>query len=342
MNDRIADLVQQIRTGDHAQRHAAEEQLTALGTPAVEYLLPLFEGAKPPHAARAARCLTEVGEPALDALRDIRRHGPGRLRRPALHALTEVGGGDALSPEDRLAVERLIRIKLIDEEKIRLPAGSWIAIPADQVPGAVRALGLHDLRPATLAMGISAAHSHHQDAVTYRVPDGAKKTAYRIFITPDIEGWRLIYGRQFLHDSNGVDIAIQLSAQCEQAHFFDIDDGNDSRVWWVAENGETRRGYSNHWHPEGVGDPLPFETGSSISWAWDEEEDPEDWEEDEEESAEEAEEEEVVLETDPHEVAMKISAHPAELRNVTLHDHGWLATTQADCPNSRFKGALSL
>ncbi|MEV0372603.1 HEAT repeat domain-containing protein [Streptomyces sp. NPDC050636] len=341
MSDRIAALVEELRTGDRAHRRAAEEQLIALGASGVEHLLTLLgDGA----CERSAfRCLSEIGEPALDTLRDIRRHGPGTLRRAALQALAEMGGSEALPPRDQSAVERLVRIKLIDQEKTTLPAGSWLAIPADQVSGAVRALGLHDLRPSTLAMGVSAAYSHHPDSMTYEAPDGEKKTAYRIFITPDMNGWRLIYGRMFIYENNGVDLALQLSSECGQAHFFEIDSGNDSRVWWFAESGETRRGYSNHWHPEGVGEPLPFEVRSAEFAAWEEnEDDDEDEYEDADDSGTEEGELEVTPETDPHEAAMEISTHPHVLSNLTLHDHGWLATTAAECPNSRFKGALPL
>ncbi|MFJ9418401.1 HEAT repeat domain-containing protein [Streptomyces sp. NPDC101227] len=373
----VEALVETLHSSQHDEYRAVVEQLTALGPVAIGPLLASCAGGSK-ETRSVFRCLARMGEPAVAALQGIRRHGPGRLRRHALQALAELGGADALSGEDRLAVERLIRLKLMDEKPttrkhVRLPSASWLAIPADQVPGAVRALRLHDLRPATLAMGVSAAYGDHRDSMPYRTTDGKRETAYRIFITPDMNGWRLIYGRMFIYENGGIDLAIQLSSACGQAHFYDIDDGNDSRAWWIAENGKTRRGYSNHWHSGGIGEPLPFEVTAAEFRASEKEMDEEEGiasddddfyddafddddffndvldDDDEEGSHRDTTEERpaegrpiVPPETDPLDVAYEMSVPPYALSGLTLHDHGWLATTATELPNSRFPGALSL
>ncbi|MEU9116506.1 hypothetical protein AB0D04_33345 [Streptomyces sp. NPDC048483] len=158
----VEALVETLQAGRRDEYRAAVEQLTALGPVAVGPLLAScargsMEAQGVFHCLSRMGELSRVGEPVTAALHDIRRHGPGRLRRHALQALAELGGANALSPEDRLAV------------------------PADRVSGAVKALGLCDVRPATLAMGVSAAYSHHEDSITYRTPGGKRETACRIF-----------------------------------------------------------------------------------------------------------------------------------------------------------------
>ncbi|MFE0520465.1 hypothetical protein [Streptomyces sp. NPDC058954] len=81
---------------------------------------------------------------ATTRLREIRREGPGRLRGGALEILVDLGGADALDETDRLAVERPVRVKILDERPVETPmeGGRWLAFPADRLDDAVTALGL--------------------------------------------------------------------------------------------------------------------------------------------------------------------------------------------------------
>ncbi|MGW2028395.1 hypothetical protein, partial [Streptomyces decoyicus] len=301
--------------------------LVALGAPAVEHLLPLLGDEEGPGRSAAESCLQDLGATAIEPLRRVRSEGPGGLRPAALSALASLGGGDALGPADRAAVERLVRVKLLDESPGDLPAETWLAVPGAEVKDIVRALELHDARPVTTALGVSAA-VHHENSLDHRSDDGTSSTAYRVFITPEFDGWRLVYGADYLNDYWAQAVE-KLSTHCREAHFYAVDEYNGARVWWVAENGQDKRGHRTYGDPEWVGEPMEFER---------------DLMQDEDDELYDPEEAEEYAEgvRDPEEVASYISIQPTTVEVLDKVGHGWLAVTSPDVGHGRFRGALDI
>lgn len=162
-----------------------------------------------------------MGDEVLQRLREIRREDAGRLRGSALEILVELGGVDALDEIDRRAVERLIRVKILDERPVEVPleAGRWLAFPAVRLDDAVAALGLHDLRPVTTVAGVAAA-TKATDSLDFQTSQGETHRAYRVFITPEfqssyaegpIKNWRMLWGDSFLDELDGFRLASELS-----------------------------------------------------------------------------------------------------------------------------------
>lgn len=334
MPDTIHMLLQDLSDSDRSIRQAAEDGLVALGAPAVDRLLPHVGGDGSSTLRWGAEAvLSRLGDEALPRLREIRREGPGGLRGPALKVLVDLGGEACLEEADRRALERLIRVKLVDELPVELPmeAGRWLAFPADRLDEAVSALGLHDLRPVTTVMGVAAA-TEAIDSVEFQDSQGRTETAYRVFITPEFEAertdpsftkWRLLWGNSFLDELDGFALARKLSEQCAEAHFYVIDPYNDSEAWYVARNGNRVRSYGTYDDPQFAGEPLPFEVGYR-------------------EDAVDEDEAEEYAEGVPYAstAADHLSVEPGPMLAQSTHGHGWLATTHPAVPNARFKGAL--
>ncbi|MGW1958225.1 hypothetical protein ACWCPI_36690 [Streptomyces sp. NPDC001920] len=335
MPDDIDALVRDLSDDDRSVGKAAEDRLVDLGAPAVDHLLPhVGEGASSRLKWSAESVLRRLGDGAVPRLREIRRQGPGRLRGNALKVLVDLGGTENLDESDRRAVERLVRIKILDELPVEVPseAGRWLAFPANRLDDAVAALGLHDLRPVTTVMGVAAA-TKSTDSLEFQDAEGATRTAYRVFITPefensyaegDIKHWRMLWGNSFLDALDGFELARRLSEQCGEAHFYVLDPYNASENWYVAHDGHTRRSFSTYAYPQFEGEPLPFE-------AW--------YMENADDDEAEAYAEGV---PDASTAAQNLSVEPGRQLAEDTHGHGWLATTHPGVPNSRFKGALPI
>ncbi|MFD7324624.1 hypothetical protein ACFV9D_26590 [Streptomyces sp. NPDC059875] len=214
-------------------------------------------------ASDYARLLHDSFRPRLRALRRDPAASP-RIRRGAMAALVAGGGADALDGRDRAAIERLIRVK-IPHETPTLPSstlsGCWMAVPGASYEGVFEALDLHDRQPVTVSAGVRAAESRG-----IRVPgqDGAGRTVGRAFVTPEVDGWRLVFGPFDLLVGDSWDDMIEtverVSVHCGQAQFFFLDDAGGADVWMVAENGRVIRRYAAESDPEWEGEPLPWET----------------------------------------------------------------------------------
>ncbi|MGW6789618.1 hypothetical protein [Streptomyces chartreusis] len=335
MPDSINALVQDLSHDDRDVWEAAEDRLVALGAQVVESLLP-HVGEDGPSRLKwgAESILQRLGDDALPRLREIRRQGPGHLRRNALKVLVDLGGAAYLDEADQRAVERLVRIKLNDELPVRVPseAGRWLAFPADRLDDAVAALGLHDVRPATTVMGVAAA-TRSTDSVEFQDTQAKTRTAYRVFITPafetwlsdlPIQNWRLLYGNSFIDELDGFTLADKLSERCGEAHFYILDPYNSAENWYVAREGHRVRSFGSYDYPRFRGEPLPFE----VEYKEDADED-------------EAEE---YAEGVPYALtaADNLSVEPGRMPASGTQGHGLLATTHPDVPNSRFKGALPI
>lgn len=214
-------------------------------------------------AADYARLMHDSFRPRLRALRRDPTASP-RTRRGAMAALVAGGGADALDDRDRAVVERLIRVK-IHGEIPSLPSstlsGWWMAVPGKSYEGIFEALGLHDRQPITVAAGVQAAEGREIRAPG---PDGADRTVGRAFVTPELNGWRLVFGSfdQLVGDfwDGMIETVERVSVHCGHAQFFFLDDAGGSDVWIVAENGRVIRQYAAESDPEWEGDPLPWET----------------------------------------------------------------------------------
>ncbi|WP_329532107.1 hypothetical protein OG568_16360 [Streptomyces sp. NBC_01450] len=332
----INTLLRDLSDSDRSVWQSAENRLVALGVQAVDSLLPYVgDGGSSRLKWSAESVLKRLGDEALPRLREIRRQGPGRLRSKALKVLVDLGGTECLDEVDRRAVERLVRIKLMDELPVKVPseAGRWLAFPADRLDDAVSALGLQDLRPVTTVMGV-AATTRSTDYVEFQDSQGETQTAYRVFITPEFESWRsnlefknwrLLWGNSFLDELDSFALADKLSERCGEAHFYIIDPYNAAENWYVARDGHRVRSFGSYDSPQFQGEPLPFEVEYR-------------------EDAEDEDEAEEYAEGVPSALtaADNLSVEPGPMLADDTHDHGWLATTRPDVPNSRFKGALPI
>ncbi|MGW1197395.1 hypothetical protein ACWD4B_16395 [Streptomyces sp. NPDC002536] len=217
----------------------------------------------PYRASDYAHLMHTSFRPRLRSLRRDPAASP-RTRRGAMAALVAGGGADALDDRDRATIERLIRVK-IPHEIPTLPSpafgGWWLAVPGASYEGVFAALDLHDRRPVTVAAGVHAAEN--QD-IRISGPNGAGHTVGRAFVTPELDGWRLVFGPCDLLVGDRWDSMTEtverVSAHCGQAQFFFLDDAGGSDVWMVAANGRVIRQYAAEGDPEWQGDPLPWET----------------------------------------------------------------------------------
>ncbi|MFB6614990.1 hypothetical protein ACFCV9_12365 [Streptomyces sp. NPDC056367] len=289
--------------------------------PALESLLSQI--ARQERLWQAEKDLKALGPEGVRGLLDIRRQGPGALRRPALHALAMIGAGDELDDRDRRALERLVRIKLPDDRPLDHHCPFiWLAVPAATYEGLFEALGLHDRIPATMAMGMSA--MHHDTAVTTG-PGGEERTVHRSFITPEFAGWRMVFGGLVFKTAE--EIATRVSAHCGEAHFYFRDAYDDDHSWAIAEQGRLVRSYQTYREPAWTGEPMPWETPQTDDDHWE----PGLYEPN------------ASCETNANGVAEKLTVDPEEIdENTPMTGHGWLAVTAPGVGHGPFPGALEI
>ncbi|MEU0812292.1 hypothetical protein [Streptomyces sp. NPDC005970] len=221
-----------------------------------------------------------------------------------LRELLATGLIDRLDARDKALLERRALIKATGEKRIRVePRGWWYAVPGAAYEGVFEALELHDRFPVTLEEGVDV------DDMPWR------RGALPVFITPELDGWRLIYGNLISVVGEGWDewmgAVERLSEHCGEAQMFFTDQAAGADVWVVAEKGRIRRRYAMESDPEWIGEPLPWE-----DLLVDEEDyDPE------------------YYEAEPNEgtagaayACAELSVDPTEIGSYTLmRGHGWLA-----------------
>ncbi|MEV6395517.1 hypothetical protein AB0M39_12195 [Streptomyces sp. NPDC051907] len=281
-------------------------------------------------ASEYARLLHDSFRPRLRALRRDPAASP-RIRRGAMAALVAGGGVDALDERDRAAVERLIRVKILDEIP-ELPSttlsGWWMAVPGASYEGVFEALGVHDPRPLTVAAGIEAAEGRWHQVPG---PDGADRTVGRVFVTPELNGWRLVFGAFELLGGEDmwegmIETAERVSVHCGQAQFFFLDDAGGSDMWMVAENGRVIRRYAAEGYPEWEGDPLPWETLAADEPGFNPKYDAPN-----------------AGTTGARSACGRLSVDPGEVGPDTqVRGHGWLALTAPDVGQGAFPGTLRI
>ncbi|MGV9449942.1 hypothetical protein [Streptomyces sp. NPDC003635] len=275
------------------------------------------------------------GDSFASRLRTLRRDPAESptIRRGAMAALAATGGADALDERDRAVLDRLIRTK-IPHETPRLPSlsmcGWWIAVPGATYENLFEALGLHDRRPITVQGGIHA--TQVDERVRVEGPDGTFHSVGRAFVTPELDGWRLLYGPLDLlvgEPWEGMIEGIEkVSAHCGEAHFFYLDEAGGSDIWIVAKDGRVVRRYTAYDDPAWEGDPLPWETLAA--------DDP-DYEPEFEDDSPNA------GTTTAETACGHLSVDPAQVGPDTrVTGHGWLALTARGAGHGAFRGVLRI
>lgn len=274
-----------------------------------------------------ARSLHESFAPRLRALRGDAGVSRSR-RRAALGLLLEGAGLDGLDERDRALVERLVRVK-IPGEIPDLPSPQlcswWLAVPGAAYEGLFEVLGLHDARPVTVTAGVAAAYGEE-----IPVPGDPDRVAGRAFVTPELDGWRLVYGSYgllFGNDYwNGMTDALErLSTVCGQAQLFYVDEAGGADMWFVAEDGLVIRQYVAESDPEWEGEPLPWEVRAV--------DDPDSGAGDDVDPD---------AGTDGARTACGFLSVDPDLvgRRTVVRGHGWLAVTEPDVGHGPFPGLL--
>ncbi|WP_225101530.1 HEAT repeat domain-containing protein [Streptomyces sp. CoH27] len=228
-------------------------------------LIPLLADPDPDVLQRVTWLLCMLGPGVVEPMRQVRRHGPGKLRARALSVLAAVGGEEALSTADRAAVERLIRIKLLDDQARPLDVcfTSWIAVPGGDQQGITELLDLFEARPATFALGHSiGAHDSH-DGFEYG----------RVYVTPEVDGWTLVLGPWCnpVEEERAEDVlrvVTELSRRYGKAQAYYFGEQGGGSGWLVAENGDVVRRYGGFQGEADarytLGAPLPEERAACI------------------------------------------------------------------------------
>src|SRR5436190_3273795 len=145
------------------------------------------------------------------------RQTPGSGRRAALIELVELGGWDALDERDRMAIERLVRIKRLAETPEPLDIESWVTVPTADQAGVLDELAISEAIAATMRLGVSAwagAYGHGP-----------------IYVSPCLDGWTIVLGGFELLD----DMLASLSRRFSAAYFFEW--GQNGGTWKLAHDG---------------------------------------------------------------------------------------------------------
>ncbi|MFD0277920.1 hypothetical protein ACFVHB_28985 [Kitasatospora sp. NPDC127111] len=242
-----------------------------------------------------------------------------------LAALVDVLLADDTTGADRAAVAEAARAAFGAERPGPLPDHWWLAVPGETYEAAFEVLGLHDRIPVTVRYGLAA--QGHDDKY-------APEEVYRVFVTPEYAGWRLIYAESPLRESVWWphEVIERLSAACGRAQVYFQDPLADAMIWAAAEHGAVVRGYWRSGEPEWTGEPLPWEERLTI-----------DDFEDEEEFADTYREPNASEEQGIGTAAARLSVHPAMITAETpVRGHGWLALTAPGAGHGGFGGTPRL
>ncbi|QKV94853.1 hypothetical protein HUT19_26470 [Streptomyces sp. NA02950] len=169
-----------------------------------------------------------------------------------LETLLTAGFTDRLGERDKKLLARRATLKSCWEPpRLYLPTNWWYAVPGETYEGLFTALDLHDRVPVTFDEGVGV-----EDLPT-------RSDAVPVFITPELDGWRLVFGHLDTVVTMDWDAmmgaAERLSAACGEAQMFLEDIAGGTDIWVVAEQGRIRRRYAASSDPEWVGEPLPWE-----------------------------------------------------------------------------------
>jgi hypothetical protein len=132
--------------------------------------------------------LEEIGPDVLDALREVRRSGPGRLRRGAFSAITGIGDTTALSPKDQALWQRYIRAKAVADQPQEIWENSCLAVPGGDQQGILDVLEFSDASPMYFDLGLAVANGSWWTLE----PPAEHPDRAEAFITPELDGWTLV------------------------------------------------------------------------------------------------------------------------------------------------------
>jgi hypothetical protein len=205
-------------------------------------LLALLDDPDPDVRQRVIWALEEIGPGVVPLLRRV-RSSRTPARRRAVEALAAVGGPSALDDRDQAVVRRLIRVKAATEtpEPMHL-CGTWYAVPTGDQAAVLDAFGLSEPEPVTMRLGASAwNHDHH-------VWRGDHRSCRRVYVTPLLDGWTLLFGDPFPTHEDLDPAAVQehcrdLSRRFGAAHWYGASCGDGWTSWCVAEDGDLVRYY---------------------------------------------------------------------------------------------------
>ena len=261
------------------------------GVLAAADLVPLLGDADEAVTHQAQSALTMLGPAVVPMLLQVRESGPGKQRAGALSVLAAVGGESVLSAKDLAVLERLVRIKLLDDrpEPLWTCWNHWIAVPNGDQAGIMEVLGLSRPRPVTFALAHDAVDSDGHEG-----PGADTGCWARVFVTPELDGWTLVVGGWC--DPCGEErcddvlrLCTELSVRYGMAQAYYYGAQGDGSAWLIVENGTVVRRYCES--GEGtdrsltIGEPLPYERarraelGLSPDWdpAAESEEDEDEW-----------------------------------------------------------------
>jgi HEAT repeat protein len=220
--------------------------LKEAGLPAASEVVAMLGDNDEQTRSSAMHALFRMGAGTVPLLQEIRTDGPGRARSSALWCLAELGGEKFLNDRDRCAVERLIRVKLIDDHPMPISCCflSWIAVETSDQSRVMDFFDLTPSWPATFSLGIAAADSDghgHDDEFGHLA---------RVFVTPPLDGWTLLVGpwcdpadNERLEDV--LELCVCASAEFGKAQAYWFGAQGDGSAWLIAESGTLIRRASN-------------------------------------------------------------------------------------------------
>jgi len=216
---------------------------------------------------RAAWALEAIGPGVLDELREVRRSGPAAYRSAAFNTIMNIGGPEALSPEDQMLWRRYLGAKAAADRPQSIWENSCFAVPGSDQEGILRTLDFSDPSPMYFDLGLAVADGSWWTAPPVEHPDRAEA-----FITPELDGWTLIvsgwcypaWDEQWYAQTR--DALRRLSARFGTAWGFAGRGYCGTAAWAFAENGdiawEREVTDDDEWGeiapPEGIGADEPL------------------------------------------------------------------------------------
>ncbi|MFF0491948.1 hypothetical protein ACFYTQ_23210 [Nocardia sp. NPDC004068] len=255
-----------LRNSERVLRYRAVCALAtprAAAAPLVDAILPLVTDPDAAVANQAIATLGELGTVARERLRALSRTGDaGR----ALAVLAALGEWPALTAAERELVRGWVadRVAVEEPEPLAEPngefLGEWFAVSTGDRDAVVAALGLHEPMPVTLRVGW----------------DRTSAGSGRVFVTPELNGWTLIFGHALPDREFGTltTFLAELSGRFGAAQYFYNDYGAEG--WALAEKGELSRLYIAGDTPDAdtvIGPPHPAEVLASADLPEDDEPD---------------------------------------------------------------------
>ncbi|MEV5707395.1 HEAT repeat domain-containing protein [Actinoallomurus sp. NPDC052274] len=163
------------------------QRMGAKALPATGALIPLLGDPDPSVQQRAIWALEELGPGVLDALREVRKSGPGAYRANAFSAMMNIGGPEVLSRKDQDLWRRYLGAKAVADRPQMIWENSCIAVPGDDQKAILEILDFADPGPMYFDLGLAVASGSW-----WTVPPVEHTQRAEAFITPEVDGWTLI------------------------------------------------------------------------------------------------------------------------------------------------------